>query len=401
MKQPRMPTTRHAAGACAGALLALAVALTDVLLGPQVTLLAVFVVAPAVAASRNTAGGVIGTGLLAGVLATALAHHYHLLGSSGGILPLLALGLVTALSAIAARTRTRHERQLTQIRDIAGTAQDAIIGSVPTSPGPARIAASYESAANTAQIGGDFYDVTPVRGGIRVVIGDVQGKGLGAVRTAASILAAFRESAPVAARLETVGLKMSCALTRHNVGDRFVTAVLAELSDDGTLSLLNYGHPAPLVLPAPGGITWAEPDRPGMPLGLDVLGHCRPGRHDRTLITGDRVLFHTDGLDEARDPAGHFYPLSTRAGLMRDDTLATGLELLRKDVQRHTTATSPMDDSALLLLEYAGHPRPLTQRQQHPAYSASGPGCEKCAVTSCPIPTELRPHGPHVWPPGQ
>lgn len=398
MTQPRMPTSRCADGACVCALLA--IALADVILGPEVTLLGLFAVAPAVAASRTTERAVVGTGLVAGVLATALGYHDHVLGSPEGILPLLALGLVTAFSARAARTRTGHERQLIQMRNVAKTAQEAIIGSVPTAIGPARIAASYESAADAAQIGGDFYDVTPVRDGIRVVIGDVQGKGLSAVHTAATVLAAFRESAPVASSLETVGLKMSCALTRHDADDRFVTALLAELSDDGTMSLLNYGHPAPLILPAPGGITWAEPDRPAMPLGLDVLGVCRPGRHDRTLAPGDRVLFHTDGLDEARDAAGRFYPLSARAEILRDDALATGLEHLRTDVRRHTTPSSPPDDSALLLLEYAGRPRPLTRPQPHPAHSAAGPGCEKCAVAHCPIPAELRPYNQHARPPG-
>ncbi|MEU4176240.1 PP2C family protein-serine/threonine phosphatase [Streptomyces sp. NPDC026589] len=397
MTQTRMPTPRWADGACVCALLA--VALADVILGPKTTLLGLFAAAPAVAAARNTPRAVVGTGLLAAAVAAALAHRHHSLGSPGGILPLLALGLVTAFSARAARTRTRRERQLTQMRDIAATAQEAIIGPVPAASGPARIAASYESAADAARIGGDFYDVTPVRDGVRVVIGDVQGKGLSAVHTAATVLAAFRESAPVASSLETVGLKMSCALTRHDADDRFVTAVLAELSDDGRLSLLNYGHPAPLVLPAPGGIARAEPDRPGMPLGLDAVGPCRPGHHDRTLSPGDRVLFHTDGLDEARDAAGRFYPLSTRAELLRDDTLATGLEHLRTDVHQHTAPTSPPDDSALLLLEYAGHSRALTLAPPRPAHGAADPGCEKCAVTNCPIPAELRPYNPRGRPP--
>ncbi|MFJ8254032.1 PP2C family protein-serine/threonine phosphatase [Streptomyces sp. NPDC094466] len=392
MKLPATGTARYADGACLGVLLA--VALADILLGPEVTLLALFAAAPAVAATRVAERGVVGTGLFAGLIAVALLLHDHLLGSPEGFVPLLALGLVTVFSTAAARSRTRHQRQLTRIRDVVGAAQQTIIGPLPATSGPARIAASYESATDDAQIGGDFYEVAPIRNGVRLVIGDVQGKGLNAVRTAATILAAFRESAPVASRLETVGLKMSCALARQGTEERFVTAVLAELSDDGTLTLVNYGHTAPLVLPAPGGLAEAAPDRPGLPLGLDTLGESRPGRHSRTLAPGDRILFHTDGLDEARDATGDFYPLTTRVGLLRADTLSTGLEALRTDVHRHTAHSSPADDSALLLLEYTGTGRSPADRLPSPEPGPDQHGCEKCIVVDCPIPIRLRPHLP-------
>ncbi|SCD49672.1 PP2C family protein-serine/threonine phosphatase [Streptomyces sp. OspMP-M43] len=391
MKQPVTPISRYADGACVGVLLA--IALVDVLAGPEVTLLTLFAAAPAFAASRATEGVVVGTGLFAGALAVALALHDHLLGSPQGFGPLLAVGLVTAFSAAAARSRVRHQHQLTRMRDVVGAAQQTIIEPLPATAGPARIAASYESAADAAQIGGDFYEVAPIRDGVRLVVGDVQGKGLSAVRTAAVVLAAFRESAPVASSLETVGLKMSCALARRGAEERFVTAVLAELSDDGTLTLVNYGHTAPLVLPEAGGVAEAAPDRPGMPLGLDTLGESRPGLHHRALAPGDRMLFHTDGLDEARDTTGRFYPLATRSGLLRAGSLATGLEQLRTDVHRHTAPASPADDSALLLLEYVGAP-PSSSAHGRPG-TAPGPvqrGCEKCVVVDCPIPTRLRPH---------
>ncbi|MFJ9113863.1 hypothetical protein [Streptomyces sp. NPDC102283] len=59
----------------------LAVALVDVIIGPEVTLLGLFAVAPVVAASWTAARAVVGTGFLAAVVAAALAHPAHLHGS--------------------------------------------------------------------------------------------------------------------------------------------------------------------------------------------------------------------------------------------------------------------------------------------------------------------------------
>ncbi|MET8844781.1 PP2C family protein-serine/threonine phosphatase [Streptomyces rubiginosohelvolus] len=228
------------------------------------------------------------------------------------------------------------------------------------------------------------------RAQLQLAVGDVQGKGLAAVPAAAAVLAAFRESAPVAPSLEAVGRRISCALVRRPE-DRFVTAAVAELTEDGHLSVLNYGHPEPVILHTDGGADSADPDQPGMPLGLDTLARSRPGRYNGTLNTGDRILFHTDGLSEARDPSGTFYPVGACADLLRDTGLSTGLSRLRRDMKRHATRTAPEDDSALLLLEYAG----ASKTPPSPRRAVGDPGiqidaeCETCAVIDCPISTSL------------
>lgn len=52
------------------------------------------------------------------------------------------------------------------------------------------------SAVGEARIGGDLYEVVSAPGsGLRVIVGDVQGKGLEAVETAAKVLGAFHEAA--------------------------------------------------------------------------------------------------------------------------------------------------------------------------------------------------------------
>ncbi|MFJ7416225.1 PP2C family protein-serine/threonine phosphatase [Streptomyces sp. NPDC098077] len=398
MKRLHLPRSSYIDPTSVGVLIA--VALADALLGPAVTLTALFAAAPGLALSRGArAGAVIGTGLAAAVMATELAHHDSTAHSAGELWPVLAICLTTVLSAVAARARNRQGHRLTQAVNVAEAAQRTIIDAVPDVPGPVNVAASYESATAGSGIGGDFYDVVPIRDGVRLIIGDVQGKGLAAVPAAATVLAAFRESAPVAPSLEAVGRKMSCALVRRPE-DRFVTAAVAELTQDGHLSVLNYGHPEPLILHTDGSIDSADPDQPGMPLGLDALARSRPGRYRETLTTGDRILFHTDGLSEARDPSGTFYPVGARAGLLRNTGLSTGLSRLRHDMKQHATKTAPEDDSALLLLEYTGafNPAPSTRRHTSELPIAVDTECRTCAITNCPISAAHYP-APRALPP--
>ncbi|MEU9357601.1 PP2C family protein-serine/threonine phosphatase [Streptomyces sp. NPDC048301] len=367
-----------------GAAAVLVIALADTLLQEE-RLLVLFAVGPALAAPRTDARGVVGTGLFATVLQIPLAHAEGELFTRGEFSALSAIALSTVFSASAARARILREHRLSRLHDVARTAQEAIIEAAPETAGPARISASYESASDAARIGGDFYDVVPVRGGVRVLIGDVQGKGLDAVRPAAVVLAAFRESAPVAQDLDGVASKLSCALARRTEGERFVTAVLAELGTDGTTTLLNHGHPAPLVVRADGAAERAEPDEPGVPLGLGVSADGRPGRCHRILSDGDRVLFHTDGLAEARDAEGRFYPLDARSGLLRGDTVASSMKRLREDARRHVEPAAPDDDSALLLLEYTDEPHRLSSSEPRRDGAPEHPDCEVCFVHDCSV----------------
>lgn len=149
-------------------------------------------------------------------------------------------------------------------------------------------------------------------------------------------------------------------------------------------------HGVPVRHRAGCGVGPAESDRPGMPLGLEALAEHRPGRYSCTLAPGDRVLFHTDGLVEARDPAGRFYPLGTRTGLLRGDSVSAGLDRLRSDVHRHAVQAGPDDDSALLLLEYAGDSGPPPRRELAIVGASEAAECEVCVVTDCPISPLLR-----------
>ncbi|GAA3471266.1 PP2C family protein-serine/threonine phosphatase [Nonomuraea roseola] len=329
------------------------VAALDLLSGPEVGFLPLVALGPAFA---SLAGGVRRTvliGLVALMLCVLLSAYNNVLGTTRGFTSLASILGVTAAGMVAAAGRQRREKELADVRSIAEVAQRVLLRPVPRRAGHLRAAVSYTSAVAEARIGGDLYEVVTAPGGARVIVGDVQGKGLEAVETAAVVLGAFREAAHDEADLAGVSSRLEKALNRHLSGEEFVTAVLAEINPDRTVTLLNYGHPAPLLVRADGSALFVEPAEPVPPLGLASLGPEGPVGHRVTLAPGDQMLLYTDGVTEARDRRGAFYPLADRVSLLREDDPEAALEALRRDLVTHVDG--PLhDDAAMLLLRYLG-----------------------------------------------
>ncbi|WP_306318248.1 MULTISPECIES: PP2C family protein-serine/threonine phosphatase [unclassified Streptomyces] len=349
MRVPASPS--WPAALCPGLVFAAGVAVFDVVLGADVGLLPLFAVCPALTACCSPPRKVVTCGFVALLLCAAVAAYDDLFFTRRGAVALISVALVTGASAVAAQARVRHERRATRHRMISEFVQSVILAPVPQDTAPARIAASYLSATEDARIGGDFYEVVPAPGGVRVVIGDVQGKGLSAVRTATVMLSAFRMSAHDSADLGEVAAKMADALQRRGVDEQFVTAVLAELAPSGRLTLLSFGHPPPLVVRADGGHELAQPPSHALPFGLEWLEAEPPEPSHVELADGDRVLLYTDGLAEARNAEDAFYPLVRRVRLLRGESLDDCLVHVRSDVHAHTESGVD-DDSALLLMEF-------------------------------------------------
>ncbi|GII66045.1 membrane protein [Sphaerisporangium krabiense] len=327
------------------------VAAVDVLTGPDLGYLSLLAVGPAFA---SLVGGVRRTvliGVIALVTSLLLAVYNDLLGDRQSTMSLVSITGVTAASILATVGRQRRERELATVRSVAEVAQRVLLRPVPRRAGHLRAAVSYTSANAEARIGGDLYEVVTGPGGVRAIVGDVQGKGLEAVETAALVLGAFREAAHDEPDLRGVSGRLEKALNRRLSGEEFVTAILVDADPAGKLTLLNYGHPPPLIIHADGEITLAEPADSAPPLGLAVLEVEGPNPHQVAFGPGDQVLLYTDGVIEARDRAGRFYPLAERAFLLKDDDPEAALEALRLDLVHHVDA--PLhDDAAMLLLRF-------------------------------------------------
>ncbi|MCY0956769.1 PP2C family protein-serine/threonine phosphatase [Streptomyces sp. H27-H5] len=327
------------------------------------------VATPALAAvTMGPKGTLAATGVAVGV-SVVTATHNHAWGGQQVYTNFLALFLVSAASLMTSSTaRTRRENELNQVRRIATAAQDVLLRPVPSRLGGVRAASLYLAAESGAQIGGDLYEAVKTRYGIRMIVGDVRGKGLPAVRAAAIVLGAFRESVHYEDDLVEVVNHCEAALRRDALvagalagageadGDdtlleAFVTVVVVQIPDGSPhVEVVNRGHPPPLVQ-RDGSVRFLMPATPLPPLGLAEFISGPPGRVDRhPFAQGDRLLLYTDGVIEARDRDGAFFDLSEAMAGMRDRTLEEFLEGLRQALLRHTRGALA-DDVAVILVD--------------------------------------------------
>lgn len=255
--------------------------------------------------------------------------------------------LSTAIAAVAGTLRAKQAERLVEMSRLASVAQTAVLQPLGPRVGPLAVAGRYISASATAVIGGDLYEALDTPYGVRMIIGDVRGKGLDAVRLASIVLGSYRHVAYERPDLGEVVADLDRAVSR-SVGDEdFVTAALVE-ERGGTLTIINCGHPAPLLLRR-GEVIPLEPPASAPPLGFMPAAIPRVER----LEPGDRLLLYTDGLAEARRD-GEFFPTATRAWrLLGHGTVGDGLASLESALSEWVQGQLD-DDIALVLMEYAG-----------------------------------------------
>ncbi|MBX7168536.1 MAG: PP2C family protein-serine/threonine phosphatase [Pirellulales bacterium] len=212
------------------------------------------------------------------------------------------------------------------------------------------LAAHYQTSRRA---GGDYYDFFPLdkdRWGI--LIADVSGHG-----TPAAVIMAITHA--LAHGLPGPQLPPSELLNRINrhLAQRytadsgtFVTAFYG-VFDPATrvLEFASAGHPAPRLKRCVDGSIYSVDGQAGLPLGIEVDVQYSTSRHQ--LVPGDQLVFYTDGITEARNPAGEFFGL---AGLDRvlgrcRDQAGTIIDAVLAELDQFT-ARQPADDDRTLLV---------------------------------------------------
>ncbi|MCX4767662.1 serine/threonine-protein phosphatase [Streptomyces sp. NBC_01275] len=335
-----------------------ALVLADLVGAAGMIWLPLLVAGPALAATTNGPRGVLGVGLLAVVLGATLGVRDGVPDAELAAV-LSALLTVTLASGLASALRGRRERVLAAVRSVAETAQHALLMPVPATVGPFQVAVRYSAAAAEARIGGDLYALMPTPYGVRLIVGDVRGKGLPAVGTAALVLGVFREAAYDEPDLLAVVDRIERSLARNLGADDFVTAVVAGYPRAGQLEVVNCGHAPPLLVRDGGTVVPVDPAHPAPPLGLRALAGHAPDLQTLPFADGDQLLLYTDGVTEARDHGRAFYPLAEGLARHVSDEPARTLTALHDELLAHVGGRLH-DDAALLLLRKPALPGPAT-----------------------------------------
>jgi phosphoserine phosphatase RsbU/P len=255
---------------------------------------------------------------------------------------------VSAVAVAVALVRIRREKRFARVSRIAEVAQRAVLPVVPASVEGLTVAARYLSASEDTVVGGDLYDCSLTEGYTRFIVGDVRGKGIAAVEQAARVIRAFRQSAATKETLPEVVEDMDTYLQPFFDEEEFVTAAIVDVTSPGRLVLVNCGHQPALLLRATGSTEILDVP-PGVPLGL---GHDADER-SYFWEPGDRLLLYTDGLTEARNGAGDFFPLLDHADVLRSETIEEALDGLLDRVRRFVPGGGLGDDLAAVLLQRA------------------------------------------------
>jgi serine phosphatase RsbU (regulator of sigma subunit) len=233
------------------------------------------------------------------------------------------------------------------------------------------LVSAYHAADADTHLGGDFYALARTVNSTRLVIGDVRGKGLASISETAVMLESFRAAARQELTLSEMVRYMDSSVlwgmrefSRQEAGhdERFVTLAAVEIPDDQPLvRLILCGHPSPLLLHQGTARTLTASD-PAPPLGFGALadGSYRPETF--RYAPGDVLLLYTDGVSEARNARGTFYPLARRAAAWAWCSPGQLVANIEADLRAYAPG-APADDMAMVAV----------RRESLPGAQASSP----------------------------
>jgi serine phosphatase RsbU (regulator of sigma subunit) len=256
---------------------------------------------------------------------------------------------------------------------IAATLQRSLLPPrLPVIPG-LTIAARFRAAGDTAEVGGDFYDLFPAGDGWMVVIGDVTGKGPEAAATTSLARFTMRTAAMYEKTPASVLARLNATLVSDPDHRQICTAVCARIEpvDGGTVrvSIACGGHPPPLLC---GHGDVREAGRPG-----SLLGAFDEGVWTEEVVTlggGESLVLFTDGVTDARGAGAERFgsarlvtALRDAQGLAADEVAGlvdAALEAFERGQQR--------DDVALLVLRAGSGESSLVAASARPRPEVAG-----------------------------
>jgi phosphoserine phosphatase RsbU/P len=171
-------------------------------------------------------------------------------------------------------------------------------------PGPRIDTLRYSALCRQVRaLGGDGYDfLSLAQNCLGLVIGDASGKSVGAALMISSVMSSLRTAASFAGD-DPAGVlaAVNSQVYESSLADRYATLFYGVF--DGTTRTLRYvngGHNPPLVIRKDRSVMSLESG--GVPVGIFPSWSYEEGIVQ--LYPGDSIIAYTDGVTEARNPAG-------------------------------------------------------------------------------------------------
>ncbi len=241
--------------------------------------------------------------------------------------------------------REERERMMRDAHEARGIQRALLPNSSPYIPGYAVSGVCVPSGT----LSGDWYDFIAMDGGLwALVLADVSGKGTAAALLMAATRGILRSLAQACCTPGEVLDRLNRLLLQDFPPARFVTMVYAVLDPaKGTVRFANAGHLQPLLIQG-GEARFLSTDT-GLPLGVAT------GEFSETEITlspGSRLVFYTDGITEAENPAEEQY--GERRLLRHLAPCDASAESLLEDVREFADGYGLHDDATIITVKRLG-----------------------------------------------
>ncbi len=201
---------------------------------------------------------------------------------------------------------------------------------------------------------GDYFDYLAMPdGSVGVVIGDVAGHGFAPALIMASTHVLLRSLAETHTDVGEILTLANSTLLRETEEQRFVTILFVRLDPrTGSLVHASAGHPAGYVLDGAGKIK-ACLESTGLPLA--ILADAKSAISGPVMLEpGDTILLVTDGISEARSPAGDFFGAERMLEIVcanRDRNACEIVEGLFTAIRDFSKRGTPVDDTTAVVIK--------------------------------------------------
>lgn len=275
---------------------------------------------------------------------------------AGGLLTQTSLKLLESLAFEATKSlesvRLMHEEQEKKsLEQELGMARQV---QVTLSPSIIKPMEHFEVAASSVPsryVGGDFYDLLPIKEGRFVfALGDVSGKGVAAALLAAMAQGAMQVQFAGNLPLTEIITSLNKMLVQRSASNRFITLFCGVLDRDGHFTYINAGHNLPILVRTTGETEMLTTK--SVLLGAFDFIEYKP-RQTR-LNPGDVVVIYTDGVTEAVNARNEMFSDERLEELVKQSVSLSAEQIKQRILDEVISFTSGLpqgDDITLVVLK--------------------------------------------------